>query len=83
MVIFVWLLKLPRGQTLLACALALILGGAVGNLCDRIVLGEVIDFVDVYFRSWHWPAFNVADSAISIGAGLLLFTAFRPSSWTA
>lgn len=52
-------------------ALSLIAGGAVGNLVDRIRFGEVVDFIDWYVRSWHWPAFNVADSAISIGAVLL------------
>ena len=52
--------------------LALILGGAIGNLFDRLVQGSVVDFLDFYLRSYHWPAFNVADSAIVIGAGLLL-----------
>ncbi len=52
--------------------LALILGGATSNLLDRIRLGRVVDFLDVYFRSYHWPAFNVADSAIVIGAGFLI-----------
>ena len=53
-------------------SLSLILGGAVGNLIDRVRLGEVIDFLDVYVSSYHWPAFNVADSAISVGAVLIL-----------
>jgi signal peptidase II len=53
-------------------ALALILGGALGNLVDRVRLGEVIDFIDIYVGSYHWPAFNIADSAISIGAVILL-----------
>lgn len=57
---------------LFICCLALILGGAVGNLIDRIRLGEVIDFVDVHWRSHHWPAFNAADSAITVGVGLLI-----------
>ncbi len=52
------------------------LGGALGNVLDRIVLGYVVDFIDVYYGQWHWPAFNVADSAITIGAVLLLFDAF-------
>jgi len=56
---------------------ALILGGAVGNLVDRVLYGYVIDFIDVYYGSWHWPTFNVADSAISAGAFLLLLDAFR------
>ena len=53
-------------------ALSLILGGALGNVFDRVRLGEVVDFIDVYYHSYHWPAFNVADSAISIGVILLL-----------
>lgn len=63
-------------------ALWLVAGGAVGNLVDRLRLGYVVDFVDVYYKSWHWPAFNVADSAIFIGAVLLVADAaglrFRP-----
>jgi signal peptidase II len=68
----VWLARLRAGQTLLAVALALILGGAVGNVIDRAVHGYVIDFIDWYYGQWHWPAFNVADSAISVGAALLI-----------
>lgn len=59
-------------------ALALILGGAVGNLVDRVLHGFVVDFIDVYYGTWHWPAFNIADSAITIGAIVLLIDAFRP-----
>ena len=59
-------------QRLFSLALALILGGAIGNLIDRIVYGHVIDFLDVHWRGWHWPAFNVADSAIVCGAALLI-----------
>ena len=70
--IVVWMTRLPARRYLLACALALILGGAAGNLWDRVSLGYVIDFIDVYYRHWHWPAFNVADSAISVGAVLLI-----------
>jgi signal peptidase II len=54
----------------------LILGGAVGNLIDRSLYGHVIDFIDVYYRTWHWPAFNIADSAITMGAGLLILDMF-------
>jgi signal peptidase II len=61
----------------LACALALVLGGAIGNLWDRVQLGYVIDFIDVYYQQWHWPAFNVADSAITIGAVMLVIDSFR------
>ncbi|BAU47697.1 peptidase A8 [Sulfurifustis variabilis] len=64
----------PRDR-LVAVAFMLILGGAVGNLIDRLVYGYVIDFVDVYYGTWHWPAFNVADSAITVGAVLLVIDA--------
>ncbi|MFO1433632.1 MAG: signal peptidase II [Candidatus Competibacteraceae bacterium] len=68
----IWLARLQRGQTLLAIALSLILGGAVGNLIDRIVHGHVIDFIQLYYQRWYWPAFNIADSAITVGAVLLV-----------
>jgi len=76
-VIGVWLGRLERRQKLLAVSLALILGGAVGNLIDRLVYGFVIDFIDVYYQSWHWPAFNIADMAISIGVALMLLDSLR------
>lgn len=72
-----WLRQLQRNQLWLAVALALVLGGALGNVWDRVTLGYVVDFVDVYYGDWHWPAFNVADSAISVGAIMLLVDAFR------
>lgn len=75
-VLVVWLYRLPARQTLLATALALVLGGAVGNLWDRIVLGYVIDFIDFHYQSHHWPAFNVADAAITLGAALLILESF-------
>lgn len=62
---------LPGGGSTAALALGLIFGGAVGNLIDRWRFGAVVDFIDVYWRAYHWPAFNVADSAISIGVALL------------
>jgi len=62
---------LPRGTVIDHGTLGLIFGGAVGNLIDRWRFGAVVDFVDVYYRAWHWPAFNVADSAISVGVVLL------------
>ena len=71
----VWLRRLESPRWRQPVALSLILGGAVGNLWDRILLGHVVDFIDLYYGSWHWPAFNVADSAISIGAALLIFDA--------
>ena len=71
--IIVMLRRLREGETGLATALAFILGGAIGNLIDRIVYGEVIDFLDVYWSIYHWPAFNVADSFITIGVAITLF----------
>jgi signal peptidase II len=63
---------------LLLTALALVVGGAVGNLVDRISSGAVTDFIDVYVGTWHWPSFNVADSAISVGIVLMAIDSFRP-----
>ena len=71
-VLLIWLGRLRSDQRLQAVALALILSGAIGNLVDRAIYGHVIDFLDVYYGQWHWPAFNVADSAITIGAILLI-----------
>ena len=71
-IIAVWLARLEKHETLMAIALSMILGGAIGNLIDRVAYGYVIDFLDVYYRQWHWPAFNIADSAICIGVGLML-----------
>ncbi len=68
--------NIDRNDKLLYWGLALVLGGAVGNLIDRMVFGYVIDFIDVYYQYWHWPAFNIADTAISIGAGLLILDLF-------
>ena len=65
--IVILLRRLPSGSTGLITALSFILGGAVGNLIDRVLYGEVIDFLDVYWRNYHWPAFNVADSFITVG----------------
>jgi len=75
LVLLIWLIRLPRAEWLTALGLALILGGAIGNLVDRIQLGYVVDFVDVYYKGWHFPAFNVADSAITCGVILLLLDA--------
>jgi signal peptidase II len=74
---------LPEGGWIGRLSIGLIFGGAVGNLIDRARFGAVVDFVDVYWRDWHWPAFNVADSAITIGVGLLalrLLTERPPSA---
>ena len=75
-----WIVRLLRQhgpQTLFCLALALVLGGALGNLIDRVAYGYVVDFLDFYWGSYHFPAFNVADSAISVGAALLLLDSFR------
>ncbi len=98
-VIGIWLSRLQKHETLMAIALSLVLGGAIGNLIDRVAYGYVIDFLDVYFpeylgfiynsrnglhwiswygplKYWHWPAFNIADSAICIGVALMLLESF-------
>ncbi|MCG6917733.1 MAG: signal peptidase II [Deltaproteobacteria bacterium] len=72
--VVLWMLfRLPPNQKVEHVALSLIFGGALGNVIDRVRLGEVIDFIDVYFRSYHWPAFNLADSAITVGVILLMY----------
>lgn len=76
-VILVWLKQTKKEQVLLPCAFSFILGGALGNLYDRLVYGYVVDFLDFHVGNWHWPAFNLADSAIFIGAALLIIDAFR------
>ena len=75
-VLLVWMRRLKPEQWPLSLAFALIIGGAIGNLIDRLVYGHVIDFIDVYYKTWHWPTFNIADSAITLGAGLLLLDAW-------
>ncbi len=77
-VIFVVLLRLGDRFTLTAVALALILGGALGNVHDRIVYGSVVDFIEVHIFTYHWPDFNVADSSVVIGACLLFLDSVRP-----
>lgn len=73
----IYLLARYSHKRLFSLALALILGGALGNLIDRVLFGAVIDFIDVHAAGYHWPAFNVADSAITCGAALLIFDSFR------
>jgi signal peptidase II len=77
-VLVVWLKRLGRDDTWLAVALALVLGGALGNLYDRIALGHVIDFILVHWQNrWYFPAFNFADSAITVGAIMLALDMFK------
>jgi signal peptidase II len=76
-VLTIWMKRLKANARLEAISLALILGGAIGNVIDRVLHGYVIDFLDVYIGSYHWPAFNIADSAICVGAVLLIFDSFR------
>jgi signal peptidase II len=71
-IVIVWMLKNHGGQKLFAFALACILGGAIGNVIDRVMYGYVVDFLDFHWAGWHFPAFNVADAAISIGAVSLI-----------
>jgi signal peptidase II len=76
--IFIFYLLYRHAANKMFClALSLILGGALGNLWDRITLGHVVDFLDFYIGSYHWPAFNIADSAIFIGAALLIIDSFH------
>jgi len=71
-----WIRKLPAEETLTAISLSLILGGAIGNLIDRIFLGHVIDYIQVWLGTYPFPAFNIADAAISVGAALLILSSF-------
>jgi signal peptidase II len=78
-VLIVWMLYRHRSETFLCIGLTLILGGAIGNLIDRLTTGAVVDFILLYWRQYHWPAFNVADSCITIGAAMLIWDGFfRP-----
>lgn len=74
--ILVWLRRHSQDQRLVAVALSLILGGALGNVIDRVTRGYVVDFIDFYVGNWHFAAFNIADIAISTGAGFLILDAF-------
>ncbi len=71
-IFILWMLRSHHAQKLFSFALACILGGAIGNVVDRLLHGYVVDFLDFYVNGWHWPAFNIADSAIMIGAGCLI-----------
>jgi signal peptidase II len=75
--IFWWLVTLPEGgRRVLSLGLALVLGGAIGNLIDRVLYGYVVDFILFYYHEWSYPAFNIADTAITCGVGLILFDSF-------
>ncbi len=71
-IFMVWMLRSHAGQKLFSLAISLILGGAIGNVIDRLLHGYVVDFLDFYWGTWHFPAFNVADAGISVGAALLI-----------
>ncbi|HCU67565.1 MAG TPA: lipoprotein signal peptidase [Rheinheimera sp.] len=77
-VLSVWLSRLQRAEWKLSLALVLIVAGAIGNLIDRSLYGYVVDFLHVYYQEWHYPVFNIADCAITIGAALLIWDSFSP-----
>ena len=77
--LLVYFIRVPQQRTLTLWSICFIIGGAVGNGIDRLWLGQVIDFLDFHWHTYHWPAFNLADSAICVGVGLLLLDAFRHS----
>lgn len=76
-VLAVWLRRLQPQEKWMAAALALVLGGAVGNLIDRVMYGYVVDFIQLYYKDWYYPAFNIADSGITVGAVMLVIDALR------
>ena len=76
-IVIIWLLQKNTQDRPFCLALSLILGGAIGNVLDRLLYGAVVDFIDVHYDGWHWPAFNIADSAISIGATLIVINEIR------
>jgi len=78
-VLVVWIYRAPATAVLLKFALALILAGALGNLWDRVTLGYVVDFIQWHYNDYYWPAFNIADAAISVGASAMVIDSFRAS----
>lgn len=76
-IILLWLYRLPKKEIWAAIALSFVLGGAIGNLYDRITLGYVIDFLQLYYHQWSWPIFNIADASICIGAVMLFIDIWR------
>ncbi len=77
-IIIAWLRRLQSSERVMALGLSLILGGAIGNIIDRALYGHVIDFIQWHYRDWYWPAFNIADSAIMVGAALIILISLRP-----
>ncbi|MGR9089571.1 MAG: signal peptidase II [Gammaproteobacteria bacterium] len=77
-VITAWLRRIGDEELWLPFALSLILGGAIGNFIDRLNFGYVVDFIQVYYKTWYWPAFNIADSAICVGAVVLVLSGWQP-----
>jgi signal peptidase II len=77
LVMVIWLLRLRPVERLTGVGLALVIGGAVGNIIDRVWLGKVVDFLQWHWQGWYWPTFNIADSAITLGVMLLLVDGFR------
>lgn len=77
LVLLIWLLRTETQKRVFAAALSLVIGGAIGNLMDRMETGRVVDFIQLHAGEWYWPAFNVADSAITVGVVLLLFSSLR------
>ncbi|MEM8492861.1 MAG: signal peptidase II [Pseudomonadota bacterium] len=76
-VLAIWLRRVARDQWPLALGLSLVLGGALGNLIDRMRLGYVVDFISVHYQTWYFPTFNVADAAISVGAAFIIYDSFK------
>ena len=76
-VMVVWISRLRAGEGLTGVGLALVVGGAIGNIIDRVWLGKVVDFLQWHWEGWYWPSFNAADSAITLGVALLLIDGFR------
>ncbi len=80
--LYMWLKKLTAEAVIMAAGIALIIGGAIGNVIDRVVYGYVIDFIDIYYGAYHWPVFNLADSVITLGAVMIVMTALFDSRVT-
>lgn len=77
--IIIWIIRIGKKVHFEVAGLALVLGGAIGNLYDRVMLGYVVDFIEVHYGGYYWPAFNIADSAICVGAALIIIDSFKSS----